>query len=491
MKKTIAVLLVVLMTVGLVACGASGGAANNASGANATTAAKVPNALAEGQILVGYGKADITPELSVPLSGYGNTERRMSTGFMDYLYATCFAVTDAEGNTAILFGIDMGNSSGELYVRIRESIAQKYQIPVENIIISASHTHSAPDMGSSVPSIAKWRTTLIKRIEEAADMAMEDRAPADIYMATTETQGLNFVRRYALEDGTVNGYQSIITASGLKIVGHETEADHSLQLLKFDRGEGKKDIMVANFQTHPHRAGSATNPLMTADLVGAFRTEIEQKLGYDVVYFTGAAGNINPTSMIEEENITKDHKEQGQALAKYAIDAESTYEKISGGKVQAVCEVYESQIDHTEDHLIDVAREAQKMWTETNDIMAVTNAYKPYGINGPYHANAIVSKYSKGPSDSFNIYAVSFGDVGFACAPYEMFDTNGMFIKENSPFAITFVAECANGANGYFPSSIAWDNNGYEVDTCKYMKGAAEEMADRFVAMLQGMYDNK
>ena len=121
--------------------------------------------------------------------------------------------------------------------------------------------------------------------------------------------------------------------------------------------------------------------------------------------------------------------------------------------------------------------------------MTVTNAYQQYGINGPYHANAIVSKAAKGKSDSFEIFAVSFGDVGFACAPYEMFDTNGTFIKENSPFPVTFVAECANGANGYFPSELAWDNNGYEVDTCKYMKGTAEKLADRYVAMLESLYN--
>jgi hypothetical protein len=94
-----------------------------------------------------------------------------------------------------------------------------------------------------------------------------------------------------------------------------------------------------------------------------------------------------------------------------------------------------------------------------------------------------------GREQSFDIGAVSFGDVGFACAPYEMFDTNGTFIKENSPFPVTFVAECANGGNGYFPSALAWENGGYEVDTCRYVKGTAEELADGFVSMLTDLYN--
>ena len=478
MKKVLSVILSVLMVLSLCACGASeGGAA-----AGETTAAA-------SAMQVGYGKVNITPDMSLPLQGYGNTSLRMSDGFRDYLYATCFAVTDAEGNTAILFGIDMCGTSNQLYITARKKISEKYGIPMVRIIISASHNHSSPDMGNaSEPNVGKWTPQLIDLLVKCADMAMKDRAPAEMYTTIVETENLNFVRRYKLEDGTVNGYQSIITSSGLAITGHETEADRTLRLLKFER-EGKNTIMVANFQTHPHREGSSTNPLMTADLVGAFRDEVTAKLGYDVVYFTGAAGNINPSSLIKEENITKNYKEQGIALAKYAIDADNTYTKLNGGAVRGTSEVFESKIDHTEDHLLSIAKEAQAMWTETNNIMAVTNAYSQYGINGPYHANAIVSKASKGNSDSFEIFAVSFGDVGFAVAPYEMFDTNGTFIKENSPFPVTFVAECANGGNGYFPSENSWDNGGYEVDTCKYMKGTAEALADRYVAMLETLYN--
>ena len=480
MKRVFALTLALLLALSLVACGGGEGGSSTQ-----TTAAET--GLKEGQLQVGYGKVNITPELSLPLGGYGNTLTRMSDGFADYLYATCFAVTDAEGNTVIAFGLDMIATGPALYKTAREKISQKHGIPVENIIMSASHNHSSPDMGANHPNVGKWATQLIDLLVKCADQALEDRAPAEIYCTTVTTEGLNFIRRYKLEDNTVCGYQSIIAASGLAVVGYESEADRTMQLLKFEREADKKDILVANFQTHPHRFGSATNPIMSADLVGAFRAEVEEKMGYDVVYFTGASGNLNPTSLIKEHNITSDHVEQGKALAKYAIDAEGSYEKVNGGAVKGSVRVFESKIDHTEDHLVNYAREAQKLWSETNDIMTVTNAFIQYGINGPYHANAIIAKASRGQTDSFEIFAVSFGEVGLVGAPYEMFDTNGVFIKENSPFKMTIIAECANGANGYFPSEIAWDNNGYEVDTCKYMKGTAEDLANNFVEMLTAL----
>ena len=481
MKKLLSLILSVLLIMSLVACG------ETSPQATTGTADSAP-ALKEGQQLVGYGKVNITPELPLPLGGYGNTETRISEGFLEYSYATCFAVTDKDGNTAILFGLDIISYSQKACGDARKKISEKYGIPMESIIMSASHNHSSPDLGSPLPNVAKWIPILSEKLVECADMAMEDRAPADLYTTVTQTEGLNFIRRYKVEGDFVVGYISWIELYNYKVIGYESEPDRSLRLLKFDREE-KPDILVANFQTHPHRGGSATNNLMTPDLVGIFRQEIEDKLGYNVVYFTGAAGNINPSSLISEHNAARDYKEQGKLLAKYAIDADGSYEKISGGAVRSTVMTYTGTIDHTEDHLINYAREAQKLWNETNNIQTVAKAYLPYGISGPYHAGAIISKAGMGREQSFDIGAVAFGDVGFACAPYEMFDTNGTFIKENSPFPVTFVAECANGGNGYFPSTLAWENGGYEVDTCRYVKGTAEELADGFVSMLTELYN--
>ena len=88
MKKLICILLSALMLLSLCACGTSG-----ESGSGETT-----GTASGGQMLVGYGRTNITPDVSVPLAGYGNTSQRMSDGFTGYLYATCFAVTDENDN---------------------------------------------------------------------------------------------------------------------------------------------------------------------------------------------------------------------------------------------------------------------------------------------------------------------------------------------------------------------------------------------------------
>ena len=71
MKKLISILLLLTMAVSMLACGASEGGAAAQGGAQAGATGFD---LKEGQLAVGYGKVNITPEDSVPLGGFGNTE---------------------------------------------------------------------------------------------------------------------------------------------------------------------------------------------------------------------------------------------------------------------------------------------------------------------------------------------------------------------------------------------------------------------------------
>ena len=156
MKKLISMLVLLALAISLVACGASEGGAAQGGAAQSGTGFS----LKEGQLAVGYGKINITPEDSVPLGGFGNTDQRMSTGFRTYLYATCIAITDAEGNTAIIYGMDLVSTGAGVFETVRNSLSQEYGIPVTNIITAASHMHSGPDMGSKEMSIQRYAPVL-------------------------------------------------------------------------------------------------------------------------------------------------------------------------------------------------------------------------------------------------------------------------------------------------------------------------------------------
>ena len=259
----------------------------------------------ENAFLVGYAQRDISPSESVPLRGYGNTARRMSEVIMDPLYATAIAITDVQGSTVILFDMDLTGASDAVMGPIRQAIGEAVGISFHHVMESCSHNHSAPDLDNvQVPSIPRYIEFLKTQMVEAAKQAMTDRKPAEMYINSVETKGLNFVRRYVLENGTTAGDNYGNFASS-PIACHESEADHTLQLVKFVR-QGGKDVLVANFQTHPHRASGARDPRVTSDMTGVFREEVQRELGVLAAYFSGGSGNVNPFSRIPEENITND-----------------------------------------------------------------------------------------------------------------------------------------------------------------------------------------
>ena len=477
MKKILCTLLAMLM---LAMCGC-GGAAQEA----VPTTTEAPKAA----FSVGYAKANITPEDSVPMGGYNKPSQRMSTGYNDCLYATVCAITDENDETAILIGIDLTSSYSRVSHDIRNAIVKEHGIPFENILYSASHMHTGPDLNSDkMTVIAKYKKQLQEWVVDAVGAALEDRKPATMYIGSTQTEGLNFVRRYLMNDGTYAGDNFGDYSSGYK--AHETEADGQLQLIKFVR-EGDNDILLANFQTHPHRASSSTSTILTADLVGVFRTELENQLGIEVCYFSGASGNLNPKSRITEENITADYKEQGQALAKYALDAYDTLTEAATGEVKSRMVTVTYNTDHSDDHLFEIAKDLYTRYNKDQLTAAeVKELGKPHGIQGTYHAGAIVGKADEGQTRDFEHYTIAIGDVAFVGAPEEMFDTNGKQIKEGSPYKMTFILTYCNGSNSYIPSALAWEHGGYEVYKTKYARGTAELIVDQFLEMLDDMHNN-
>ena len=65
-----------------------------------------------------------------------------------------------------------------------------------------------------------------------------------------------------------------------------------------------------------------------------------------------------------------------------------------------------------------------------------------------------------------------------------MFDTNGMELKNGSPFNMTFVLTNAGGAGAYVPSALAVPNGGSEVYTAVDEFGTGERMVRELITIL-------
>ena len=439
----------------------------------------------ESDITVGFGRVDISPLESVPLRGYGYSSGRMSTHIQDPLYATCIALSDSSGETVLIYTVDLTNAFTELIEPARLAISQATGIPRESILVSCTHTHSAPDiMNENEPSIPRYMEAFDDWMVEAALAALEDRAPARVYTTSTETQNLNFVRRYLLEDGTYAG-DNFGHIGKSPIVGHETEVDNQLQLVRFER-YGTKDIILANYQTHPHKVGKTT--AVTADLVAPFRTKVEEALDCYVAYFTGSSGNVNHTSRITEENIVSNYLEHGYALADYALKAYDSFQEIDVSSVKIAMDVRIGNVDHSLDHVASECQEAVDYYLTYGNYGSYSYLLKE-GVHNIYHANAIAIRSTMPEKQKLELYAVALGDLAFVTVPFEMFDTNGMEIKDGSPFSTTFVLTCANNNYNYLPSEIAWQHGGYEVDATLFVRGTAESLVAYYLDLLNYLYE--
>ena len=176
----------------------------------------------------------------------------------------------------------------------------------------------------------------------------------------------------------------------------------------------------------------------------------------------------------------------GQALPTVLGKALENMETISLGKIQADRIDYDATVNHSEDHRY---AEALEVYKETN-VAKQKELIAKYGFQSKLEASSIITRYGYGKTETFSLSVISFGDIAFASTPYEMFDTNGMEVKDGSSFKMTFVCSCTNGAWSYVAADHAYENGGYEVYNCKFVRGTAEEVVEKLLGLLDKQYKN-
>ena len=143
-------------------------------------------------------------------------------------------------------------------------------------------------------------------------------------------------------------------------------------------------------------------------------------------------------------------------------------------------------LDHSDDHKVPLCVDIRRQWRETGDRPACNKrAMEEAGLNSVYAVGEVIDRAERGTEENMPIYAFRVGELGFACAPYEMFGESGMQIKEWAPYAMTFVVSCCNGSRGYLATKLAFHHGSYEVDTRRYPAGTAELLTDNFIEMLK------
>ena len=464
MKKIVCLFLSCVMLLGLVACGAG-------SSSPETTAPQAATFMA------GFGRADITPGDGVGMGGYSDNETRLSKGALDPIYVTCIALSDGT-ETILAVTIDVIGIRDNLLINARNNLSAASGVPFDKIFVGATHTHSAPAMSKNNDAEIAWWKDYEAALRTAAEDAMKDLAPAKLQATTKVIDGMNFVRHYLMNDGTYYGSNFGSEDSGFK--DHATKNDPQMVLIKLDR-ENKKDILMVNWQAHPASVAREVDyNMVSADFVGYMRVAMEQQTGMHFAYFTGASGNQNKDSKIASEKHGLTSQKYGPKMAEYAIAALEDLKDIEDTTIKSVAKQHVVQIDHSWDNMIDQANEVYDLW-KTEGKTAGDALGKQYGFTSSYQARAIRDRKKMTLTGELTIGAFRIGPIGFTHGTYEMFSDHSNYVKENSPFEITFLI---TGNSTYIPSAAAYDYRSYEADTGFYAQGTGEQLAEEYVRLL-------
>ena len=462
MKKWICLMLAVLLMLSLVACGT---AENSEPAQTAATG-----------LQVGFGRQKIMPDGNVTLGGSGTFDR-VSEGYLDILYTTCIAISDETGNTVLLITNDLVNSQDSYAVPAKEKISQETGIPVENIMMAGTHTHAAPSMKNPA---APYQIVVINGCVQAAKDALADRAPAQISAGSVEAEGLAYSRHYVMLDG------SIKKTPGVKadVVSHADDPYDTVQLVKFDRGNEKKPVIMMTFGIHPTFNGQATMKMISADFPSPTRDYIEAETGALVAYFTSAAGNQGGDSQVAALRHSMDYKAFGKALGKVVVDALPGLTACESGTITLKQQNYAGT---TNKDKIDQLAEANRVQDEyvKNGEKFLAPMLQEYGFDSVWEANAIIDRAKLGDTLDVPLNALAIGELSMIFAPYEMFGPTAEYINANTPYGMTMVVTCANGSLGYLPTEQAYDYKVYEGFVTKFVPGTAEALADTFLDMLR------
>jgi hypothetical protein len=211
----------------------------------------------------------VTPEPLLPVSGGVGPSYPVNKKEGD-LSVRALVLADDHTRVAIVSADFLGFPS-VLGNRVRAKVGS---IPPENIVIGATHTHSAPDcygfrdeQGGFAADL-KYLDTVCGRMAEAINEAASKLQPARLKIATGEAKGKIAYNYYAPQ--LYDPRCSVIQAVG---------------------ADGKPFATLVNYAIHPEVLGSRVG-ILSPDLIGPLYGRIAAKGGGVGIFMNGAQGGM-------------------------------------------------------------------------------------------------------------------------------------------------------------------------------------------------------
>ncbi len=430
---------------------------------------------------VGFARMDITLPLGAGLAGYFSP--RIADGVLDPLSLNAIAFSDTE-QTALIITVDALGIRYMFCDEIKALIEERTGVPADRIILTALHQHTSfvmrPKGGTCALEDQAYIDVLYRKFADVAKMAIDDLADAKLLFGVAPaTKPLSFIRRYRMKDGQVKTNPGGAPADILEPVGR---ADNDVRLMRFVR-EGKREIALVNFCTHPDVIGGHR---ISADWPGFVRRFVEQEHGVHCIFVNGFQGDVNHINF-------QAPKEERFPNGKLYLHAEYMGRVIA----DTVNLIWEKGEEKACEH-VRAAQSAIYNRTRT-DGMEDYDLCKPFydefmrtfklPENCPFQGVAYLRRVVEMRTDPIwrrvPVSAITLGDISFLGLGGEPFSHYAEAIRAGVPGKTVITLTCANGFEGYLPTAAALAQGGYEATACAFSADLEEQCVGAAVELLK------
>jgi len=419
-----------------------------------------------GALRAGAARVDITPPANpeYPPSGKYAHER---------LYIRAI-VLDNGVTRAALIGADLGGLSEEAWKAASKQIAEELKIPVENIIMSATHSHSAVPAGPPPPGPPQSGGSVVGPMMDAVRQAKAKLQPARVGFGTGFSY-LNVARDAVSED----------THLWTQAPNLDAPSDKTLAVVKFATPTGEPIAAYMNYAMHP--INGYLVGITSADFPGAACRYVEQAFDDSMVmiWTQGASGDQNPLLMRPATNALASKsgvKITGYELVREPVEAPLRDGKVPHGKLDPkVADNFERWIESEGqvlgEEVIRVMTNTRKMAGDARIWGAQSNLSCPGRRRTNTGREGSPGTYEDGEPVSIRLGLLGIGDIALTTVDGEVYNPIALRLKKQSPMTNTVMVTLANGRanSGYVPNDAAFGAYTFQVLGSRLKPGCAEQ----------------
>lgn len=439
------------------------------------------DALIPYSLKAGASVSDITPEGSHFLFGYPYVER-ISTGVHDPLLSSALYLSD--GREQVLFiSNDVIYVNKESVARIRSAIFKRTKIPASNILVAATHTHSAPVTAEVVISM---NDPVVPRVDQEYLKFMEDSAIEAAVQAYHNSEDA--------EIGFVKG-----DASGMGTNRHNPDGAKDMEVPAMLVRNRNKEFIACMLVCSMHPTIlHEDSTLYSSDFPNYVRKSLQKELLGDhcpVVYFTGTAGNQSPRH-VTKANTFSEAERIGEIVAnavKSKMSENVRFTSMASISVDwALTDLPRRtfpSVEWSENHRKAKKEQFEKLKKSSETSQEIRTAEVNW-----FGAEELLFLSSMTQTDSLEeaydnclpaeIQVIKVGEWTFAAWPGEVFVEFGLALKEQ--FSNISLITYANGElQGYIVTREAHEKGFYEAGNSLFDYSAGEIMIGQTVELLK------